>query len=353
MARTKIIALLVLFAALSVASTIAVYATHQLPTQELKTTTLASYQQKGTYDYIAKLKPNRIYNQSTLKPGEGTLYTTIVDHINITFRYELTCTLPTNTTIEQYLVQTQLESEKWPTPKTFTSQEMQQMFQLSNTINQNGEGLTTFSIKPNEIKQLVNLIDQETGTTASSIFNLNVKPQIQTVAKTDVGTINENFNPTLTIKFDYGEPDYISMEGLQQTSPGKIEQSETTSLQSTMNQRFAAYAMAIISFVGLAFATWLFMKGKVPEIKPIEKIIAPREEIVIDVAGEPSYKGEKITIPMNSLEDLIKLADGLDKPVFHLKQPPKTPSKEPTHVFYVLDGSTKYEYRTTSAKPQK
>ena len=48
---------------------------------------------------------------------------------------------------------------------------------------------------------------------------------------------------------------------------------------------------------------------------------------------------------MKSLEDLVNLADGLAKPVFHLKKPLKPPSKEPTHVFYVLDGLTKYEYK--------
>lgn len=344
MDRTRIIALLVLFAALSVASMIAVYATHQLPTQELKTTTLASYQQKGSYDYRAKLKPNRIYNRSTLKPGEGTLYTAIVDHINITFHYELTCTLPANTTIEQYFVQTQLESVKWLTPKTFTSQEMQQMFQFSNTIDQNGEVLTTLSVKPSEIKQLANVIDQETGTSSSSTFNLNIKPQILTLARTDVGTINENFNPALKVEFDYGEPDYISMEGLQQTTLGKIERSETVFPQSTMNQRFVAYMMATTSLVALALTTRAYLRVKPPAIKSVEEVIAPHKELVIEVAGEPSYKGNEVKVPMNSLEDLIKLADGLEKPVFHLKKPAKTPNGKQTQLFYVLEGPTRYQY---------
>ena len=56
---------------------------------------------------------------------------------------------------------------------------------------------------------------------------------------------------------------------------------------------------------------------------------------------------------MKSLEDLVNLADGLAKSVFHLKQPPKPPSKEPTHIFYVLDGLSKYEYRMTAPSRAK
>ena len=351
-------ALLAIFAALSVASIIAVYSTHQLPTEKVVTTTLCTYEHRGRYYYIAKLKPNTIYNQSTIGPGK-TLYIGIIDHINVTFSYKLECNRPTNTSIQYYHVNMELESPgKWPDPKVFTASEMQEIFQLTNTVESNGDASATFSIRPTEINELVNTIDKEIGTSASSTFNLNVEPEIRTVAKTDVGTINENFNPTLAIKFDYGEPDYVSMEGLQHTSPGKIERTETISPQSPTSQRFVTYMIAVASFVGLAFATWLFMidaraRAQAEEIKPVEEIIAPHEENVIEVAGEPSYKGQRATIKMKALEDLIKLADGLAQPVFHLKIPPKAPSEKPTHVFYVLDGSTKYEYRTTSAKPQK
>jgi len=338
-------ALLAIFAALTATSMIIVYTTHQLPTERQTTTTLAAYQQTGTYYYIAKLKPNVLYNQSTLKPGEGTLYIQIIDHINVTFSYTFQCNRPTNTSIQYYYVNMELESPgKWL--KVFTVEEMQEMFQLAKKVNSNGDASTNFTIRIVQINELVNLIDEETKTSTTS-FNLKVEPEIYTVAKTDVGVINEKFNSTLTIEFKYGaEIEHISMEDLQQTSSGTIKRDEQVLLQSTRDQRYIAYAMAMASFAGLAFATWVFMKSKVAEIKPMEEIIAPHKETIFDVAEEPSYEGQRVTITMKSLEDLVKLADGLDQPVFHLKKPPKAPSEKPTHIFYVLDGLTKYEYRT-------
>jgi len=43
------------------------------------------------------------------------------------------------------------------------------------------------------------------------------------------------------------------------------------------------------------------------------------------------------------MEDLMKVADELLKPVIH--QPPSTP--EEAHAYYVLDGTTRYQYLLT------
>ncbi len=342
--RTKLTALLILFTLLSVASIITVYFTHQLPTEKTITTTLVTYEHRGRYDYTAKLKPNNLYNQTTLKPGEGTLYTRIIDHINITFSYTFLSTRPTNTTIE-YLVNRELESPgKWAKNLEATT---------SNTVNFTGNTggfTTTLYINITETYGLVSLIDKDTGT-SSSTFNLNVKPQIHTVAQTEAGTINEPLTPTLTITFQSGttQGTIITIENLDHTKTGEITQTETIYQQWVTNQRYASYAISLPALTGLAYITWAFIKTKPkkPE-KPLEEIIAPYKEIIIDVAAEPSYKDQRATITMKSLEDLVNLADGLAKPVFHLKKPAKPPSKEPTHVLYVLDGLIKYEYAVTA-----
>lgn len=78
--------LVIMFACATAISLLNVYYTYQLPTFETETTTLCTYQHNGTYDYTAKLKPNTIYvNKTTLTPDEGTLYTAIVEYINLTF----------------------------------------------------------------------------------------------------------------------------------------------------------------------------------------------------------------------------------------------------------------------------
>ena len=58
-------------------------------------------------------------------------------------------------------------------------------------------------------------------------------------------------------------------------------------------------------------------------------------ERVAEVRGPVVVSGE--TIPLNSMEDLVKIADELGKPIFHQ-------SAEGDQLYYVLDGTTRYQY---------
>jgi hypothetical protein len=105
---------LIIFAILTAASAFAIYHTYQLPTYEMQINTLCSYQHVGTYNYVAKLKPNLIYNKTTLNPGEGTLYTAIVEYINLTFNYAFTYNPQPENTAVNHKTEIQMESpEKW------------------------------------------------------------------------------------------------------------------------------------------------------------------------------------------------------------------------------------------------
>ena len=354
MARTKLIALLMLFAALSVASAIAVYTTHQLPTQEQKTTTLASYQQKGTYDYIAKLKPNTLYNQSTLKPGQGTLYTKIIDHINITFTYTFTSSRPTNTSIE-YQTNTDLESPgNWI--KNFTAAEMVETFQIANRVNFTKQtASTTLFLNITRIDELVKAVDGQIGTKTSQ-YNLMVKPKITIIAKinitqTDVRTIYETFAPSLTIEFRKETPNYISIESLEETKPGTIYQTQITPLPWVMNQRNASYAFSVAALLTLTVIAFIYIKAKPTtppkhKEKPLKKIIKEYKEIIAETIEKPPLTPNMTIIKMATLEDLAKISEALMKPILHIQKPPKSPDKETTHIFYIIDNNTKYQYET-------
>ena len=87
MARSKITIILILFLILAIIGIPYLFYTLQIPESETQIISLWEYQHSGTYDYIAKLKPNIIYNKTTLKPGEGLLYLRITEHLNITFTY--------------------------------------------------------------------------------------------------------------------------------------------------------------------------------------------------------------------------------------------------------------------------
>jgi len=60
---------------------------------------------------------------------------------------------------------------------------------------------------------------------------------------------------------------------------------------------------------------------------------------VAEAMGGTPMEGEKI-ISLGSLEDLVKVADELSKPIIH--QSPN--AAEERHIYYISDGAIRYQY---------
>jgi len=339
--RTSLMILLVFFALFSLGAVIGVYSAYSLPVKEENVITLSRYQHVGEYDYIAGLKPNEIYeNRPTLGPGEGALYLNIVENLAITFHYTFICDRPASVTTE-YSVGMDLESPgKWTKRLPVVAE---------NSVSSSGgrvEFSTDLFITVPWFEGLKAVIDAETGT-SSSTYNLRVKPQIHTVAETDVGTVVESLVPELVMGFNYGgaEGRQILMSGLEHTSSGTIQQTKTTYHGEVLTYRRIFYAVSAVALVGLISTALGFMRTRPKRReKAVEEVIEPFKEAIIEVAKEPSYEKQSVTIAMKSLEDLVSLAEGLGKPVLYLKKPPHIPGAKQMHTFYVLDGVTRYEY---------
>lgn len=341
MMRTRLVFLLALFALLTIFSLLGVYFSQQTPTEQPQVTTLLTYYHDGQYDYIAQLASNNLYNKTTLKPGEGMLYTKITKLINVTFTYTFNCTLPANTTI-QYITDESMQSSNWA--KTIVASP-------SNTLDFSKTNVAQFSTKQSvnltALDELKNSIDKETGTYTQE-YSLIIQPQIRVIANTSVGIVNEPFAPNMTMSFKHGTPsgDYIAIEGLTHTQQGNIQHTETIYHPEVVNERYVSYGFSIVFISAVIGTTRAYMKAK-PEkrAKTIEEIVAPYEETIFELAEEPSQKTTEVTtVKMQRLEDLISIADGLAKPVLYLKKTPSRLGEKTKHVFYVLDGSVRYEY---------
>ena len=328
--------LLIIFACSTAISALTIYYTHQLPTSETQTTTLCTYQHTATYDYIAQLKPNIIYNKTTLTPNEGTLYTAIVEQINLTFTYDFTSTpKPTNQTTT-YETAVQIESPgKWP-PRTLSDSEIDEMVNLNRDLN------FSMQINNTRIKQFVEAIDKEIyGTTRSTNYNINIKPKIHVTANVTTQTIDETFTPELTVAFktDAEKGNYITIENLNQAKPGRITETEEIPLPHVQFQRTASYIATAATTIALAISAFLYIRYKPapPPTKIIEKLTAPYKELIAKTTQKPPET--KTTIEMENLEDLAKIAEILARPILHT-----TEAKE--HTFYIIDNNTKYQHKT-------
>ena len=343
MTRRKLIILLSIFAVLSLLSMLSVYFTHQLPTEEIETITLCTYKHVGTYDYIAKLKSNIIYNQSELKPGEGTLYTEIIEYINTTFSYTFESSQEANITIEYSI------DVIFPTwSKTFNIFPQTTLNSISNIT----EFSNNYLVNITSVQELKNTLEEETRARISD-YNVTITPKIHTIAINNITTIDDYFTPTMTMTFRHGTPEgnYISTTGLEHTTPNAITHTKKIPIAGVMNQRYTSYAFCAATLSALVVTIWVYTKTLKPSLKPkksMEEIVAPYEEVIAESAGEPSYKGQTAIITMKSLEDLVKVADWLGKPVLSCEKAPSTPGKESTRTFYVLDGTTRYECTITA-----
>ena len=341
--KFKLFILLAVFASLSLASMAGAYSAYSTPVEEEKITSLATYRHLGRYDYIAGLKPNEIYdNRLTMGPGEN-LYIKIVENLSITFTYRFSCDRST-AIVTEYKVDMDVESPgRWV-------KHLNAVPEKSVSSQENvAEFSTELFVSVPWFEELKGTIDSETGTSSSS-YNLRVKPSIHTRAETDIGAVDENFTPELVMNFSYGGAagSQILMSGLENTSSGSIRKVDKISHPEVLTQRRAFGALFLVAFAGLVCSLWLFLRARPekpekPE-KVLEELVAPFEEMIIEVAEEPSEKKPWTTIAMKSLVDLANFASVIGKPIFHFERPPRAPGAKPTHVFYVLDGLTRYEY---------
>ena len=191
------------------------------------------------------------------------------------------------------------------------------------------------------------VIVQETRTRLTD-YNVTLRPEIRIIANNNLTTIDEYFTPTMTMEFKHGtiKGNYISTTDLEHTRSELITDTQKISIPGIMYQRSASYAFCVTTLIALAATVWAYTKRLKPSLKPpkpLEEIIAPYEEVVAESAGEPTYKGKIATITMKSLEDLVKVADWLGKPVLSYQKTSSPKSNESTRVFYVLDGTIRYE----------
>ena len=96
----------------------------------------------------------------------------------------------------------------------------------------------------------------------------------------------------------------------------------------------------------------LYVRFKPTELSQTEKELLQVKKRygkhIAEIINQTPIEGEKI-ISLGSMEDLIKVADELGKPIIH--QAPSQP-QEP-HAYYVFDGATRYQYIiSTGSKEQ-
>jgi hypothetical protein len=348
MKRTRSKPLIVLFAILLVASLGGLYYAYETPAEAKFPKTLYEYQNQGIFDYTATLLPNMIYNnKTTLGPGEGTLFRKIITSVALNFTYKFSSSNSSNITVS-YKAFEHVTTPQWTKIIGETPE---------GTLNTTGteadiliNDLPTLDVS--SIEYLVNKIDQETGNYVTQ-YTVNATVQIGVDANYDGGSISDLFNPQLTVSFTPAAAagDIISIGSLENSTTGSVTKSVTVQHPWVVTERNIFSGFSVASVMGFAVASWLYVRGSPPhEATPdemFEEFIAPYEEIMFETDGEPKNEEGTTIVMVKTLENLVRLADVLSKPVL------QTRKSEGRIEFQVVDGNTRYMYEATASELSK
>ncbi|MEM3641853.1 MAG: DUF5305 family protein [Candidatus Bathyarchaeia archaeon] len=331
----KTTVLLVIFIVLTIIALMTFYVVHQTPVEEPRTKTLCTYESAADYTYLALVKtPNIVYNnESVIGPEYETLYTKIVRHINLTLTYEFSADQLLTDVQITYTVTRSLKTSAWTYEIDRTA---------PNTTSQTHIQIPLPTVNRTLLDQLKAEMDAETGASTTT-YALEIKPTFTVRANTTAGKIYHMFSPTLTVSFQRTDKGEITViEPLHQLKAGALTETETLTHQEVVSQRYASYILVTTAFAGLAFSTLFHIKTKPKIGKPLEKVIAPFKDLIVETVEAPKTLPQT-TITVKDLKEMAKIAEILAKPIMHV-----TENQE--HTFYVVDNNLMYEYKTKDLK---
>ena len=302
------------------------------------------------FNYMVTLKPNSVFDSAFLLPptangsitaGAGDpLLIKLADNMALDYRYAFTSPQSVSNVTTTVQVSAALSAQDlWS--KTFALY--------------SGQKGASFDLKiPVDLASYNDLIDSvrnETGVSADS-YSLNITAIIRVKATSASGPIDETF--TQSLKGTISRNVLTWDKTLSATAAGAIKQQETVpndqsflglSLGDTKTWSLAVFILGgTVLFSGFMIRTARVTSRAEETEKELAAIRKKYGARIVDASGAaPDVEG---AINLNSFEGLISVADELGKPVVYFSTEP-TPRE---HVFCVIDGKTRYQFRL---KPER
>lgn len=292
------------------------------------------YSTDASYSYVAQLAPNLLYNKTSISNGQGTLFSNLIKSINVTFLYSISSENTSNINLSCTYTEL-LVTSSWN--KTL----------LEGSVNAQKDGATQASISKNfsidvaTISNLAQTIQSETGVSVSKYAVVFV-PSITGGLSSNGVTGNFLADPVFNFTFS---STFGSSAGVITPSNPTIRSSGSIlgSIPLGDSPPNLMYYISFITLGGSAIAlvvTSLFYskssKHQVTKQSVLERKLSQYQEI-ISATDTPPNRRRAISIV--SLEDLVKIADTMGKPVLRFLEKEKSVA---SNQFYVLDGETCY-----------
>ena len=308
-----------------------------------------SYSQEGRFDYEVYLEPNMLYETDVLRSepppaaesppaaqspslaplGPGlTYFRNIVDNIMASFSYQFLSDKPVANLVEEVEVTAVLEyPDMWS--KSFTL-----VPRTSNT----GPFVVDFPVDIRAFDAITDTLRSELGFGAAS-YGLTIQATVHTTGDTESGHIDEVFTHSLVGQL--GTTTFMLKGNLGDQQPGAIVENRMVPVASTWVFRILSLAGLALAVFGFLFVLWNSRQAQAVAISGMEEeaLRAKRKHrgVIVDVGELPPTGAGEAVIPIGSVDELVRTADALLKPVLHHAEADR-------HTYCIIDSSVRYLY---------
>ncbi|NLC67744.1 MAG: DUF5305 domain-containing protein [Clostridiaceae bacterium] len=291
------------------------------------------YAQKGEANYRVFLKPNDLYDEESM--DEGKIYITqIVDYIKVNFAYNFQGNMPADikgdyeivAVMEGYTVQNEVERTIWK--KVFPVVEKTNIKAHKESILIDGEALIKLEEYAEYAKNLMETLK------ISSINKLCVQMNVNLTAKADNGGISVQGKMSPTIEIPLNINYFMIGKSGREEKPGKVEESRQVQIPADKRIIILNGAIILVLILTLLYLI-IFTKAPTREdiyIKKFRRMFKShgnRLAALDDKFNAP----DKHFCSVRTIDDLVKIADELGKPVLY----EYNPNYMQIIKFYVID----------------
>ena len=301
------------------------------------------YTHRGHFSYIAELKNNTFYsNKRTLTPGEGPLYSNIVDNITIYYSYNLysnsgPLSYDSDLSIEYIVVAEEAFT------KTLNDQEKDRI--IVNTFSDHAQ---PYVIETNitELNILFDELATETSVSKSA-YVLKIKATSQTDSIYMGNVIDEEFVHELTIDLAAGSQEGAII-GMSEMDKMKTTEIFNTVMVPNLVKETRIYGVVAVVVTTLLLSASSIIHVTVPYVRKqkteYEKLMDKHGKDMVKITGISNEVSNRIDV--ESIEELKEISEYMIKPIMYIDQ-------SPLIQFIVLDGDTAYQYTLDTEEPSE
>lgn len=290
---------------------------------------VCNYYHGGSFNYVAQLKDNTVYNTTILLPGQATMFKKITDYLNVSLTYSFSCD-QSATISGSYKLSAEIQTDIWNKQYTI----------IPTTIFDTKEFKIDFIVNHSHYEDIVKTINNEIGVTATDP-TLVFKCEISINAQTNEGIIIDRFTPALTMPLS---GNIIEITGsLRQTKSGALTDTITINIpeEDVGEERGGSLLTAALFALPILPVAVLTKNDDTPVSqlqKQMKKIKKKYGEWIVEVDHLPKRPDGTGIVHMKTMDDIVKISEELGKPVISYKSDIKG------YAFVVFDENIHYIY---------